>query len=112
MTDLFHRERELCLLFEERNESEHVSIRYPIDNSAVTIFVAHGNNYRDVEKERKTLNRLGKNFKLDFIGYLNECVVLRYFDHDGPLTEYNFPMVCFNVDNYHSPEFLNYLSDY
>ena len=60
------------------------------------------------------LNRLWKNFNLAFIGYKAHCTVLKYHNAEiqNAITEYMFPTLNFNIENFHSPEFQKYTSDY
>ena len=67
--DFFHPERELCLLFKQKNEGIGVSINYSITNSSVNICIFHEEGNQNAEQGRKNLNRLWKNFNLAFIGY-------------------------------------------
>ena len=113
MSDLFARERELCLLF-AKNRKEKVSIDYSISNKSVDIIIRYNSNADwDIEDGRKDLNRLWRNFNLSFIGYKTECVILNYRNVNGQfVTEYIFPVIFFNIDNFHSLEFEKYESKY
>ena len=114
MNDCFARERELCLLFKRKNEAPGVCIDYSISNKSVDITVFHKEVNWDIEWGEKILNHLWKNFILAFIGYKTHCTILKYHhsENKNPITEYVFPMKSFNPENFHSPEFLNYCSDY
>ena len=107
--DLFSRERELCMLF-IKNRKENVSLGYSISNKSVDIIVRYKEKADwDIEDRRKDLNRLWKNLNLSFIEYKTECVVLNYRNsYWHYVTEYFFPMIFFNIDNFHSKEFRNY----
>ena len=60
----------------------------------------------DIGKGRENINRLWRNFNLAFIGYKTNCVVLNYRTiHNKFVTEYFFPMIKFNIENFHSKEF-------
>ena len=110
----FARERELCLWFKRKNEAPGVCIDYSISNKSVDIIVFHKPGNWDIEQGRNDLNRLSKNFNLAFIGYKTHCTVLKYHNEENqnPITEYMFPMLNFNVDNFHSSEFQKYTPDY
>ena len=112
--DLFARERELCMLFIKNNKNDNISIDYSISNKSVDIIVrSKSKNDWDIEEGRKNLNRFWKNFNLAFIGYKTECVILQYRDsHFRYITEYFFPMIFFNLENFHSKEFLKYNNVY
>ena len=113
--DLFERDRELCMLFIKNNESEALSFDYSISNKSVDLVVRYNNqSHWDVEKGRENVNRLWRNFNLAFIGYKSNCVVLNYRTvHNKFVTEYFFPMIKFNVENFHSKEFReNYSNEY
>ena len=112
--DGFARERELCLLFKRKNEASGVCIDYSISNKSVYIFVFHKPGNWDIEQGRNDLNRLWKNFNLAFIGYKAHCTVLKYHNAEtqNAITENMFPMLNFNIENFHSPEFQKYTSDY
>ena len=105
--DLFERERELCMLFIKDNESEGLSFDYSISNKSVDLVVRYNNqNDWDIGKGRENINRLWRNFNLAFIGYKTNCVVLNYRTiHNKFVTEYFFPMIKFNIENFHSKEF-------
>ena len=62
----------------------------------------------NVKNGEADLNRLWKNFNLAFIGYKNKCLVLNYKRYDVYLTEYLFPILYFNIENFHSLEFQQY----
>ena len=113
--DLFEHEIELCMLFIKNNESEALSFDYPISNKSVDLVVRYNNqNKWDIEKGRENINRLRRNFNLDFIGYKTDCVVLNYRTiHNKFVTEYFCPMLEFNIENFHSKEFCkNYNNEY
>ena len=107
--DLFDRERELCMLFTKNNESEGLSFDYSISNTSVDLIVRYTKQGEwDIEKGRENINRLRRNFNLGFIGYKTECVVLNYRTvHNKFVTEYFFPMIKFNIENFYSKEFRN-----
>ena len=107
--DLFDRERELCMLFIKNNECEGFSFDYSISNSSVDLIVRYNNqNKWDVEKGRENISRLWRNFNLAYIGYKTECVVLNYrIIHNKFVKEYFFPMIKFNLENFHSKEYRN-----
>ena len=112
--DCFERERELSILFKRRNEAPDIRIDYSISNKSVDIIVFHKPGNWDIEQGRKYLNRLWKNYNLAFIGHKTHCTVLNYsnINNGRPITEYMFPMLKFNIENYHSPEFVKYRPDY
>ena len=107
--DLFDRERELCMLFIKNNESEGLSFDYLIRNTLVDLIVCYNNqNEWDIEKGKENINRLWRNFNLAYIGYKTECVVLNYGTiHNKFVTEYVFPMIKFNIENFYSKEYRN-----
>ena len=111
--DLFARERELSEVFITNRKYDNLRFEYNISNRGVEILVCY--KYKgdwNVKNGRNDLNRLWKNFNLAFIGYKNKCVVLDY-ERDGMhVTEYLFPMVFFNTDNFHSLEFRQYDPNY
>ena len=112
--DLFAREIELCLLFIKNNKKNNVSFDYSISNKSVDKIV-HSNSEKDwdIEEGRRNLNRIWKTFNLVFIGYKTDCVVLKYRDsHWRYVTEYFFPMIFFNLENFHSKEFQKYNNEY
>ena len=112
--DLFARERELCLLFIKNNKKNDISFDYSISNKSVDIIVLSDSEKGwDVEEGRRNLNRLWKNFYLAFIGYKTDCVILQYRDsHWRYVTEYFFPMIYFNLENFHSKDFEKYNNEY
>ena len=112
--DCFARERELCLLFKRRNEAPGVCIDYFISNKNANVIIFHREVNWNIKQGEKDLNRLWKNFNLAFIGYKTHCTILKYLhsENKNPITEYMFPMLSFNMENYHSPEFQNYVSGY
>ena len=107
--DLFDHERELCMLFIKNNESDGLSFDYSISNTSVDLVVLYNNqNDWDIEKGRENINRFWRNFNLAFIGYKTKRVVLNYRTvHNKFVTEYFFPMIKFNLENFHSKEFRN-----
>ena len=106
LMDLFKRERDLCLLFKSRHENNETKIGFFISNNSVDIAVFHRENKWDFEKGRLEIDQLWKDFNLAFIGYKPNCSVIRYKHDSGAfVTEYMFPMIFFNIDNFHSPEF-------
>ena len=111
--DLFSRERELCELFIRNKRDENVKFTYDISNKAVEIRVHYKKrkHWRPLNGEND-LNRLWRNFDLAFIGYKETCFVLNYRKNNFYVTEYLFPMLYFNVDNFHSSEFQNYEPSY
>ena len=111
--DLFDRERELCMFFIKNNESEGLLFDYSISNTSVDLIIRY-NNQSDwnVEKGRENINRLWRNFNLAFIGYKSECIVLNYRTiHNKFVTEYFFPMIKFNIENFHSKEYRSYYNN-
>ena len=112
--DFFARERELCLLFIKNNENGNVSFDFSISNKSVDIIVRYKlKDFWDVEKGRENLNRLWKNFNLAFIGYKTECLTVQYKDvHNRYVVKYYFPMLFFNIENFHSKEFQKYNNEY
>ena len=113
--DLFDRERELCMLFIKNNECEGLSFDYSISNTSVDLIVRYNKqNEWDIEKGRENINRLWRNFNLAFIGYKTECVVSNYRTvHNKFVTEYFFPMIKFNIENFYSKDFRdNYNNEY
>ena len=111
--DVFSRERELCELFIRNRRDENIKFTYDISNKAVEICVHYKKkkHWRPSNGE-SDLNRLWRNFNLAFIGYKEKCLVLNYRKNNFYLTEYLFPMIYFNIDNFHSLEFKNYESGY
>ena len=112
--DFFARERELCLLFIKNNKKDNISFDYSISNKSVDIIVRSSSETGwNVEEGRRNLNRLWKNFDLAFIGYKTDCVVLQYcYSHWRYVTEYFFPMIFFNLENFHSKDFEKYNNVY
>ena len=112
--DIFERERELCMLFIKNNSAKNLSFDFSISNSSVDLIVRYQKESDwDIEKGRFEINRLWRNFNLAFIGYKTECVVLNYRTvHKRIVTEYFFPMIKFDIENFHSKEFSNYNNEY
>ena len=112
--DLFSRERELCMLFIKNREKENLSFDFSISNKSLDIIVRYRSQRDwDVEEGIKDLNRLWRNFNLSFIGYKSECVLLEYHNSFwNYIPEYFFPMVFFNIGNFHSKEFEKYDPEY
>ena len=107
--DLFARERELCELFIRNRRDENTKFTYDISNRAVEICVYYNKRkHWSSSNGENDLNRLWRNFNLAFIGYKDTCLVLKYRKNNVYVTEYLFPMLYFNVDNFHSLEFQNY----
>ena len=104
----FERERELCELFIKNMKRQEIKFTYDINTSAVSIYVCYKSScdWNDSDG-RKYLNKLWKNFNLAFIGYRHRCIVLKHNRKNfrDCLTEYLFPMIHFNIDNFYSPDF-------
>ena len=112
-SDIFGRERELCLLFIKNNKSDGLSFDFVISNSSVDLIVRYSKlDEWDIEKGRRNIDRLWKNFNLAFIGYSSHCNVLTYRTNNFFVTEYFFTMLKFNLENFHLPEFNNYDNSY
>ena len=104
--DLFKRERELCLLFKSRHENNKIKIDFSLSNKGVDILVFHDGNEWDIQKGREEVDSSSRDFNLAFIGYKPKCNVINYCHESGSfVTEYMFPMIFFNIDNFYSPEF-------
>ena len=105
--NLFDRERELCMLFIKNNESDGLFFDYSISSASVDLVVRYNDkNDWDIEKGRENIDQLWRNFNLTFIGYESKCIVLNYRTvHNKFVTEYIFPMIKFNSENFHSKEF-------
>ena len=112
--DLFSRERELCMLFIKNRKKDRLPFDFSISNKSVDIIVrCRAQSDWNVEEGRKDLNRLWRNFNLSVIGYKTECVVLNYRNSFwNYVTEYFFPMIFFNIDNFHLKEFEKYDPEY
>ena len=110
MTDIFYRERELCELF--KSENNGFDINFWIDSSEVVIFVRHSGKNWNVQKGKKILNELWRNFKLPVIGWEKNCSVLNYKDinDDVSISEYIFKMHQFNYYKTLTDEFQEYNS--
>ena len=68
--------------------------------------IFHREHEWDVEKGRGEVEKLWKDFNLAFICYRPNCSVIRYRRESGCfVVEYMFPMIFFNIDNFHYPEF-------
>ena len=94
--------------------AEGLSFDFSISNSSVDLIVRYNKQVDwDIEKGRFNINHFWRNFNLAFIGYKTECVVLNYRNvHNKFVTEYFFPMIKFNIENFHSKEFSNYNNEY
>ena len=111
--EIFGRERELCLLFIKNNKSDGLLFDFVISNSSVDLIVRYSKlDEWDIEKGRRNIDRLWKNFNLAFIGYHSHCNVITYRSNMSFVTEYSFAMLKFNFENFHSPEFDNYNNTY
>ena len=87
------------MLFIKNNEGEGLSFDYSISNTSVDLIVRYNNqNDWNVDEGRQNI-----------IGYKTECIVLNYRTvHHKFVTEYFFPMIKFNIENFHSKEYRNY----
>ena len=106
----FERERELCELFIKNMKKKDIKFTYDISTNAVSICVCYKDRYGWSNSEgKKYLNKLWKNFNLAFIGYKDRCLVLKYDRNKNHFrdyfTEYLFPMIRSNIDNFYSSEF-------
>ena len=111
--DFFSRERELCETFIRNRRDENLRFSYNISNKSVEILVTYKNKEDwDVRNGKVDLNRLWRNFNLAFIGYKSKCLVLNYKKDDMYVTEYLFPMLHFNIENFHFLEFQKYEPNY
>ena len=106
----FERERELCELFIKNSKRNHAKFTYNISAKAVSICVCYEKkaDWSNSDGERY-LNRLWRNFNLAFIGFRDRCLVLKYNRKKNYFrdyfTEYLFPMLHFNMENFYSLEF-------
>lgn len=111
--DMFHRERELCKLFESENRA--FNITFTINSKEVIIYVRHSGHW-DYQKGKLILNKLWGNFKLPVIGWENDCKVLNYQDIlNNPrisVTEYIFSMRHFTYWKTMCEEFICYNNKY
>ena len=99
----FERETELYNDFIRRfGRFKEIKFSYELNTSAVSIVVYHNTNFRNEQKGRKYVNQLIKRHNLAFIGYKNECLVLRKNNFE---LEYMIPMIHFNLDNYYSENY-------
>ena len=74
----FERETELCNDFIRRfGRFKEIKFSYELNTSAVSIVVYHNTNFWNEKKGRNYVNHLIKKHNLAFIGYKNECLVLR-----------------------------------
>ena len=99
----FKKETELCNNFIRRfAKFKDIKFSYELNTSAVSIVVYHKTNFWNEKRGRKYVNRLIKKYNLAFIGYKNECIVLRKNNFE---LEYMILMIHFNLDNYYSENY-------
>ena len=109
--DVFCHERELSELFKSKNIN--FTITFNINSWEVTIFLGHFGDW-DSQKGKVIWDTLWKNFKLQLIGWENDCKLLSYkgFIEDDIVSEYVFTMRKFYFWKTRSIDFLSYDNNY
>ena len=111
--DFFAREKELCELFSRNRMDENTKFTYDVSNKEAEVCVHYKKRkHWSPSNGESDLNRLWWNFNLAFIGYKEKCLVLNYRRNNSYVTEYLFPMLYFNIGNFHSLEFQYYEPGY
>ena len=75
----FQREKELCKLFQQKEEKQNVSIRYNVSSEGLIIWVDYNQEDQwEASRGELILSCLIKNFKLNKIGYREKAATLKY----------------------------------
>ena len=75
---IFEKEKELCELFQNKEEEKNISISYNVSSGGLVIWVYYvTEDDRDWKRGELIISTLIKNFKLDKAGYKKNPNVLR-----------------------------------